>query len=131
MQRYSGSQVGEWGRPEQYNLTSEQLQIIEERAQRRANLKNEYFRTLYNPWKNMSVEGGTVFDPMMQRFTATRADYYHYFKPNKANFMIFFFSFIFPVTVLGYHSFYTQEKFDRRCRNAEVPWRYRMHRTLV
>ena len=42
------------------------------------------------------------FDPLFQRFASTRADYYHYFKPNRWNFALFVGSWVVPVAVIAF-----------------------------
>ena len=50
--------VHNWGGPEQFNLSPGELQLVQERARRRMQMKAEYQRLLYNPYKNMSGDGG-------------------------------------------------------------------------
>ncbi|OQV12251.1 hypothetical protein BV898_13446 [Hypsibius exemplaris] len=114
-----------WGRPDTYNLSEGELQLVKERAQRRVQMKAEYQRLIFNPYRHMSGDGGQPFDPLMQRFSSTRADYYHYFKPNRWNFMFLFAVWLGPVAGLSLYLQKRKWSFDEKCRKAEIPWRYR------
>lgn len=44
----------------QFDISRQDLQILEEKAQRRAVLKQEYLKQISNPHRHASMEGGTV-----------------------------------------------------------------------
>lgn len=45
---------------EQFDVSSTERKILEERAQRRAALRNEFLKLKSDPFKHASGEGGTV-----------------------------------------------------------------------
>ncbi|GAU95865.1 hypothetical protein RvY_07406 [Ramazzottius varieornatus] len=118
--------VRNWSLPEQYNLSDHELRKVEQRAERRWALKQEYQRILFNPYNSIKAEGGTPFDPAIQRFTSTRADYYHYFKPNRKNFTVFACVYLIPVATWCWYIHRKAFAFDQKVRRGEIPWRYRM-----
>ncbi|XP_058792750.1 uncharacterized protein LOC131665120 [Phymastichus coffea] len=69
-----------------YDLTPKEKEIIEWRAQKRLQLRNEYLREVHNP--NCKFEG-TLFDPQIQRQYTAYFSYEKVWKPKIKNFLWF------------------------------------------
>ncbi|CAG2106752.1 unnamed protein product [Medioppia subpectinata] len=115
-----------WGSgPNQYHESAQEIERIQRRAQIRRNLKSEFNRIYYNPYKAAAhVE---MLDPAVQRFMAMRATYWQYWKPSWRSFANFFVASFLPIWGWGYFINYKRREFDAKCRTGEI----RVHQRQV
>lgn len=90
-------------------------EILKFKQTQRATLRAQYWKEMTNPHRHGTGEGGTIFDPAIQRYISTRGAQYDYFKSNWKTAKFGLFTTIIPMIV-----FYVAIKKERGDREAAI-----------
>jgi len=117
-----------WTGLQQFDASAVEADKVRRRNQIRRQLKNEFNRLHYNPYKLAShVE---ILDPAIQRYMAMRASMYDYWKPSWRSFFTYFGLTFLPVFGFGYILMVRKRNFDMKCRTGEIPYELRKHKMV-
>ncbi|XP_058460523.1 uncharacterized protein LOC131436074 [Malaya genurostris] len=100
-------------------------QIEQEKAARRAAIRNEYWRTATNPHLHLRGESVGAFDTGLARFQAMTVNHYEHFKPTGRTFRIGMFTVVIPI--VGYAWLLKKERDERehQYRTGQVAYKDR------
>uniref|UniRef100_V5GYY5 NADH dehydrogenase [ubiquinone] 1 beta subcomplex subunit 4 n=1 Tax=Anoplophora glabripennis TaxID=217634 RepID=V5GYY5_ANOGL len=110
---------------QQFDIDNESRKIIEEKAKRRATLREQFLKLKTDPFQHASGEGGTVFDPAMQRYTAMKVSGFEYFKPSGKNVLYGLLFMVIPMVGFGYLVKKTRMDEEDRIRRGDVAYKDR------
>ncbi|XP_022908936.1 uncharacterized protein [Onthophagus taurus] len=113
-----------------YNVTAEQRKILEEKAKRRLVLRNEFLKQSANPYRHALNEGGTVFDPAVQRFVSMKVTTYEHFKPNFKNSIMFLALAGIPFSIYSYFMYKSRTENEARYRRGEIAYKDRLFKFI-
>ncbi|XP_063241723.1 uncharacterized protein LOC134541910 [Bacillus rossius redtenbacheri] len=109
---------------EQFGISRNERRVIEAAAQRRAALRQEYWKLISDPHRHATGQGGTVFDTGLQRFTALRATQYDHFKPTpKSAFMGMLI--VVPIILYAWILKSHRDSWEKKYRTGEVAYKDR------
>ncbi|EAA00737.4 AGAP011829-PA, partial [Anopheles gambiae str. PEST] len=94
----------------------------QEKAARRAALRNEYWRTMTNPHNHLRGESGGVFDTGLARFQAMRVNHYEHFKPTGRSFKIGLFTVVIPIIVYAKMMKNERDQREQQYRTGQVAY---------
>ncbi|KAJ8935477.1 hypothetical protein NQ314_012769 [Rhamnusium bicolor] len=95
------------------------------RQKRRAFLRDEFLKLKSDPFQHASGEGGTVFDPAIQRYQAMKVSGFEYFKPSGKNIIHGLLLVVLPMTVFGYLLNRSRTNLEAKYRRGEVAYKDR------
>ncbi|CAH1995697.1 unnamed protein product [Acanthoscelides obtectus] len=110
---------------QQFDVDSNTRQIIEEKAKRRAFLREEFIKQKTNPFQHASGGGGTVFDPAMMRYQAMTVSGWDYFKPSGKNALYGLIFIVAPMFTFGYFVQKSKAEQEAKYRRGEVAYKDR------
>ncbi|XP_035792323.1 uncharacterized protein LOC118466745 [Anopheles albimanus] len=94
----------------------------QEKAARRAALRNEYWRTMTNPHNYLRGESGGVFDTGLARFQAMRVNHFEHFKPTGRSFKIGLFTVVIPIFVYAKMMKHERDQREHQYRTGQVAY---------
>uniref|UniRef100_A0A182JXK3 NADH dehydrogenase [ubiquinone] 1 beta subcomplex subunit 4 n=1 Tax=Anopheles christyi TaxID=43041 RepID=A0A182JXK3_9DIPT len=94
----------------------------QEKAARRAALRNEYWRTMTNPHNHLRGESVGVFDTGLARFQAMRVNHYEHFKPTGRSFKIGLFTVVIPIIVYAKMMKNERDQREHQYRTGQVAY---------
>ncbi|KAL7289606.1 hypothetical protein TKK_0016462 [Trichogramma kaykai] len=104
-----------------YDVTAKQREVIEWKAQRRIELREQYLRERHNP----NAPAGHLFDPAIQRHYTLKQSLEHLFKPNVKNFCAFVgFTFL-PLGLLCWRVKKYRDAKEHKYRTGQVSYKDR------
>ncbi|XP_055595276.1 uncharacterized protein LOC129745913 [Uranotaenia lowii] len=104
-------------------VTQEQIQ--QEKAARRAALRNEYWRTMTNPHAHLHGESTGVFDAGIARFQAMRVSHFEHFKPTGKTFKIGMLMTVIPIVVYSWMMKNERDGREHQYRTGQVAYKDR------
>jgi len=104
----------------QYDETPKERRLVEERARIRSELRAHYVKQWTNPHR-MTLDGGYIFDPSLQRWMSLRAQQWHYFKPTPKT-LYYPLLVIVSIGLYGYAFFVSRRSKDTAYRRGEVSY---------
>ncbi|XP_060523577.1 uncharacterized protein LOC132700349 [Cylas formicarius] len=110
---------------QQYDVSKEQQKILEEKANRRAFLRNEFLKARTDPFQHASGEAGIVFDPALQRYQAMKSNLWDYFKTSPKNVANGLLLIVLPLSAYTYISYKYKMKLEGQYRRGEVAYKDR------
>ncbi|XP_068617217.1 NADH dehydrogenase [ubiquinone] 1 beta subcomplex subunit 4 [Battus philenor] len=110
---------------EKYGISEQEFKIIQQQANRRAELRREFLKQRTNPWKN-AAEAGYVFDPALQKFMSMKVTQFDNFKPNRSTSMFGLCAVVIPMFVYGYFIWNDRNDREQKIRSGELRYRDRM-----
>ncbi|KAJ8943301.1 hypothetical protein NQ318_004742 [Aromia moschata] len=109
----------------QFDVNSETRGILEEKAKRRAVLREQFLKAKTDPFQHASGHGGTVFDPAMLRYQALKVSGFEYFKTTPKNVIYGLAFMVMPMTLYGYFLHKTRSEQEAKYRRGEVAYKDR------
>ncbi|XP_065091899.1 uncharacterized protein ND-B15 [Ochlerotatus camptorhynchus] len=100
-------------------------QIQQEKAVRRAAIRNEYWRTMTNPHGHLHGESGGVFDTGLARFQAMRVNHFEHFKPSGRTLKIGMFGTVIPIVLYALMLKKERDGREEQYRTGQVAYRDR------
>uniref|UniRef100_A0A182QAP8 NADH dehydrogenase [ubiquinone] 1 beta subcomplex subunit 4 n=1 Tax=Anopheles farauti TaxID=69004 RepID=A0A182QAP8_9DIPT len=94
----------------------------QEKAARRAALRNEYWRTMTNPHNHLRGESGGVFDTGLARFQAMRVNHFEHFKPTGRSFKIGLFTVVIPIIAYAKMMKHERDQREQQYRTGQVAY---------
>nr|CAH7727996.1 unnamed protein product [Callosobruchus chinensis] len=110
---------------QQYDVDPNFRQVVEEKAKRRAVLREEFLKQRFNPFQHATGEGGTVFDPAIMRYQAMRVSGWDYFKPSGKNAIYGMAFMVLPMFIYGYFVKTDRAEQEAKYRRGEVAYKDR------
>ncbi|XP_053687531.1 NADH dehydrogenase [ubiquinone] 1 beta subcomplex subunit 4 [Sabethes cyaneus] len=98
-------------------------QIQQEKAARRAALRNEYWRTMTNP--HARGEGVGVFDTGLARYQAMTVNQFEHFKPTGRTFRAGMFTVVIPIVVYAWMLKKERDGREQKYRTGQVAYKDR------
>ncbi|XP_018327533.1 NADH dehydrogenase [ubiquinone] 1 beta subcomplex subunit 4 [Agrilus planipennis] len=114
---------------ERYYPQDEQEKLIE-KSKRRAFLREEFLKQTTNPFRHATGEGGTVFDPAIQRYSAMIINQYDYFRPTPKTSFMGIVLIVIPFCSYWYLLKTTREKREQQYRSGEIPYSKRLFKFI-
>ncbi|CAD5121296.1 DgyrCDS9825 [Dimorphilus gyrociliatus] len=111
-----------WDPNKTFDLSSDELRAIQERAQRASKLRSEWQKKLSSPYKPV---GSYIFDPALQRFISMRANYWPMFKPTIKNFAYAFTGAFLPIIAMAWWIDKDRSQREKEYREGKVAYRDR------
>ncbi|XP_043463036.1 uncharacterized protein LOC122499046 [Leptopilina heterotoma] len=105
-----------------YDVSARQKKIIEEKAARRIELRNEYLRKYLNPYK---PDGGMMFDEPIQRLISLRETRREFNKPTVLNWLAHIGMVIVPFTLLVIAVKRERDAKERQYRTGQIAYKDR------
>ncbi|CAG9857081.1 unnamed protein product [Phyllotreta striolata] len=107
------------------DLSQAHREVLEARAKRAAVLREQFLKEKFNPFKHATGEGGTVFDPALQRFQALHVSNFDHFKPTTRTIKGVFGLFIIPFGLTWYLVYTSKNNKEAMYRRGEVAYKDR------
>ncbi|CAH1109544.1 unnamed protein product [Psylliodes chrysocephalus] len=111
--------------PSTYDLTEQARNLLEQKAKRRAVLRQEYLKLKTNPFQHASGEGGAVFDPAIQRYNAMKVSGFEYFKPTGKSAVYGMGMLVIPMMGYFYLMYKQRTELEAKYRRGEVAYKDR------
>jgi hypothetical protein len=112
--------------PGQVDVSPAELDRVARRAAIRANLKNEFNRKHYNPYRY--IYHVDMNDPAVSRFMAAKVSRYDYWKPTWKSFFGWAGMTIVPVIAYGYYLKCARDEQERLYRSGAVATKDRTYK---
>ncbi|KAG5877275.1 hypothetical protein JTB14_038311 [Gonioctena quinquepunctata] len=109
----------------QYDVDDTTRRLLEEKAKRRLFLREQFLKLKSNPFQHATGEGGTVFDPALQRFQAMKVSGFEYFKPSSKNALYGLVFMVLPMGVFTYLMYQSRANQEAKYRSGEVAYKDR------
>ncbi|XP_076252102.1 NADH dehydrogenase (ubiquinone) B15 subunit [Rhynchophorus ferrugineus] len=109
----------------QYDVSPEQLKLIQEKTQRKLELRNKFLKLKSDPFIHATGEGGHVFDPAVQRFVALNVSGFEYFKPSGKNSLLGFLLVVAPMAATMTYLYTSRSAQEEKYRKGEVAYKDR------
>ncbi|XP_028133577.1 uncharacterized protein LOC114328828 [Diabrotica virgifera virgifera] len=108
-----------------YDLDPAAVKVIEAKAQRRADLRQQFLKLKSNPFIHATGEGGAVFDPAMLRYQALQVSGVDHFKANRKTGFYGLVFFCLPLAGYFYAMYSTKWNQEAKLRRGEVAYKDR------
>ncbi|KAK7107011.1 NADH dehydrogenase [ubiquinone] 1 beta subcomplex subunit 4-like [Littorina saxatilis] len=120
----SGSTKQPWDPWKMYDISQEEMRAIRERGKMREALKTEWQKKVTDPHRG-AHNGGTIFDPAIQRFMAMRATNFDHFKVTPKTTWLGFAFVVIPVGLMTYFTIRDKNIREAQFRAGEVKYKDR------
>lgn len=105
-----------------YDVSARQKKVIEEKAARRIELRNEYLRKYLNPYK---PEGGMMFDEPIQRLISLRETRREFNKPTVVNWLAHIALVFVPLGLIMMAVKHERDSKERQLRTGQIAYKDR------
>ncbi|XP_023019571.1 NADH dehydrogenase [ubiquinone] 1 beta subcomplex subunit 4 [Leptinotarsa decemlineata] len=110
---------------QQYDVDDATRKLLEEKAKRRLVLREQFLKMKSDPFQHATGEGGTVFDPAMQRFQAMKVTGFEHFKPSPKNGIYGVLFVVVPMAIMTYAMQTSRDNKEASYRRGEVAYKDR------
>ncbi|CAG9823172.1 unnamed protein product [Phaedon cochleariae] len=109
----------------EYDVSESTRRLLEEKAKRRLFLREQFLKLKSDPFRHASNEGGTVFDPALQRYQAMKINTFEFFRPTSKNALIALAFLVIPVSLSTYCMHTSRSNAEHKYRTGEVAYKDR------
>lgn len=99
--------------------------LVEKKAKMRTALREEFIKQMYNPHRHATGEGGTVFDPALQRYMTMTNNRHQYFRPSPKTSILGFLLVAGPIIGICHYMVKSKKEEEQRLRQGLVPYKDR------
>ncbi|XP_044740643.1 uncharacterized protein LOC123301806 [Chrysoperla carnea] len=112
------------------HISLDQKKILEQKAQRRAELRNEFLKQQSNPYRHAQGSGGTIFDKGIQRYQALKTLGYDHFKPTPKTALNGLLILVIPMVTFGYFLKKSRDAQEQMFRSGQVAYKDRKNKFI-
>ncbi|XP_025418605.1 NADH dehydrogenase [ubiquinone] 1 beta subcomplex subunit 4 [Sipha flava] len=100
-------------------------EIIKKKNALRKAVSEEYIKNCSNPYRNVKMEGGTLFDVGVQRYMSLKSTQYEFFKPTPKTSLLGILLLVVPYCTLTYVIKKERDRRENLIRTGQVAYRDR------